>query len=61
EAKLRRYLGTQVRILPAKPGLPGKIEIEYYSDLDLNRIYEAVLSTSEPVSLGPTVAASANG
>jgi ParB family chromosome partitioning protein len=39
ESKLRRHLGTQVRILPAasKPG--GKIEIEYYSLADLDRLY----------------------
>ena len=39
ETKLRRHLGTQVRILPAasKPG--GKIEIEYYSISDLDRLY----------------------
>src|SRR6266446_9400909 len=34
EAKLRRHLGTQVRIVPATAGSPGKIEIEYYSDSD---------------------------
>ena len=60
EAKLRRYLGTQVRILPAKAGSPGKIEIEYYSDLDLDRIYDAILSAQAEVGAGPA-AASASG
>jgi ParB family chromosome partitioning protein len=60
EVKLRRYLGTQVRILPAKPGSPGKIEIEYYSDSDLNRIYNAILSKNDLVGANPA-AASATG
>ena len=60
EAKLRRYLGTQVRILPAKSGSPGKIEIEYYSDLDLDRIYDAILSAKSEVRPEPA-AASASG
>ena len=40
EAKLRRKFGTQVKILPARAGAPGKIEIEFYSSADLDRIYE---------------------
>jgi len=60
EVKLRRYLGTQVRILPAKTGSPGKIEIEYYSDSDLNRIYDALLSKNDLLSPNPA-AASATG
>lgn len=59
EAKLRRYLGTQVRILSGKPGSPGKIEIEYYSEPDLNRIYEAILAANTDTTT-PT-AASASG
>ena len=43
EAKLRRSLSTQVRILPAKPGTTGKIEIEYYSLADLDRIFNAIV------------------
>lgn len=39
EARLRRRLGTQVRIIPNEPGKSGKIEIEYYSLSDLDRIY----------------------
>ena len=43
EAKLRRELGTQVRV-KAKPGLnEGVLEIEYYSLADLNRITELLM------------------
>jgi len=41
EERLRRAFGTQVRILPGKK--KGKIEIEYYSDEDLERILALVL------------------
>ena len=44
EAKLRRRLGTQVRILPARAGSSGKIEIEYYSAPDLDRLYSLLMS-----------------
>lgn len=60
EVKLRRYLGTQVRILPAKPGSPGRIEIEYYGESDLNRIYEALLAKENTPTVNPA-AASATG
>jgi ParB family chromosome partitioning protein len=50
ETKLRRFLGTQVRIVPAKPGSPGKIEIEYYGTEDLTRIYAAILSDQQDSS-----------
>jgi ParB family transcriptional regulator, chromosome partitioning protein len=50
EAKLRRHLGTQVRILPGRAGSVGKIEIEYYSSLDLDRLYTMIVSTHEPDS-----------
>ena len=43
EAKLRRSLGTQVRIHPLKSGTPGRIEIEYYSLADLDRLFNAIL------------------
>jgi ParB family chromosome partitioning protein len=39
ETKLCRHLGTKVQILPDGKGTGGKIEIEYYSDSDLDRIY----------------------
>lgn len=41
EEMLRRALGTQVRVCPGKK--KGKIEIEYYSDEDLERILSLVL------------------
>jgi len=47
EAKLRRHLGTQVHILPARAGAAGKIEIEYYSALDLDRLYTLIISKRE--------------
>ena len=47
EAKLRRRLGTQVRILTARAGSSGKIEIEYYSASDLDRLYSILMSASE--------------
>lgn len=43
ETKLRRFFGTQVQITPDGNGTGGKIEIEYYSDSDLDRIYRAVI------------------
>jgi ParB family chromosome partitioning protein len=43
EAKLRRSLGTQVRIHPMKSGSPGRIEIEYYSLADLDRLFNAIV------------------
>ncbi|MDX6382697.1 MAG: ParB family transcriptional regulator, chromosome partitioning protein [Blastocatellia bacterium] len=47
ETKLRRHLGTQVQILPAKGGVPGRIEIEYYSALDLDRLYSMIVSARD--------------
>ncbi len=44
EVKLRRYFGTQVQILPDGNGTGGKVEIEYYSESDLNRIYQTLTS-----------------
>ncbi len=44
ETKLRRQLGTHVDILPDGKGTGGKIEIEYYSNSDLDRIYSLILS-----------------
>jgi len=41
---LRRYLGTKVRI--TQDGKKGKIEIEYYSTEDLERIVEAILKNA---------------
>lgn len=38
--QMRRRLGTQVRIVPS--GEKGKIIIEYYSEVDLDRIYQVL-------------------
>lgn len=47
EAKLRRRLGTQVRIVASQSGTGGKIEIEYYADTDLQRLYELIMNKQE--------------
>jgi ParB family transcriptional regulator, chromosome partitioning protein len=44
ETKLRRQLGTKVRILPARAGSPGKIELEFYNDIDLCRLFDLLMS-----------------
>ncbi len=44
ESKLRRKLGTNVRIAPAKNGPGGKVEIDYYSADDLARIYDVIMN-----------------
>lgn len=50
EAKLRRRLGTQVRIITSPTGTGGKIEIEYYADSDLQRLYELIMNRQESLS-----------
>ncbi len=45
ETKLRRYFGTNVRIVPDGKGLSGKIEIEYYGEADLDRVYNLILKS----------------
>ena len=44
ETKLRRHLLTQVQIIPDGNGTGGKIEIEYYGETDLDRIYALILN-----------------
>ncbi len=44
ETKLMRSLKTNVKIVPGKKGASGKIEIEYYSVDDLDRIYELIVN-----------------
>jgi ParB family chromosome partitioning protein len=39
ETRLRRHFGTQVRIVQATGSAAGKIELEYYNQADLDRIY----------------------
>lgn len=46
ETKLRRALGTQVRIVQLRGEGPGKIEISFFSNQDLDRIYNLLLSTA---------------
>ncbi|MDQ1610420.1 MAG: ParB family transcriptional regulator, chromosome partitioning protein [Pyrinomonadaceae bacterium] len=43
ESKLRRRLGTQVHIIPNPSGEGGKIEVQYYNEADLQRVYELVM------------------
>jgi ParB family transcriptional regulator, chromosome partitioning protein len=43
ETKLRRHFGTNVHIVRDKKGTGGKIEIEYYGEADLDRIYNLIL------------------
>ena len=43
ETKLRRRLGTAVSILPNATGTGGRIEIEYYNQDDLDRIYQTII------------------
>jgi len=40
---LQRCLGTRVRLLPRARSAKGKIEIEYYSSADLDRIVQAMM------------------
>lgn len=47
ETKLRRQLATQVRIVSDGRGTGGRIEIEYYSEDDLQRVYELLLKAKE--------------
>lgn len=51
ETKLRRRFGTQVRVLPNQTGAGGKIEIEYYNDIDLDRIYQLLINSQENSSV----------
>ena len=43
EKKLRRYYGTQVKVLPDSNGASGKIEFEYYGEADLDRVYKLLM------------------
>jgi ParB family chromosome partitioning protein len=43
ETKLRRHFGTNIHIVQDKKGTGGKIEIEYYGQADLDRIYNLIL------------------
>ena len=45
ETKLRRALGTQVKILVSEQGR-GKVEISFFNSQDLDRIYNLLMSQS---------------
>lgn len=47
ETKLRRALGTQVRIVQLRGEGQGKVEISFFSNQDLDRIYNLLLSASQ--------------
>lgn len=44
--ELQRVLGTRVRIIEKSKRKGGRIEIDYYSSEDLDRIYEAIVRES---------------
>ena len=50
ETKLRRHFGTQVRVMPSQTGAGGKIEIEYYNEGDLDRLYQILMGPLREVS-----------
>jgi len=43
ETKLRRQFGTKVRILQTHRNSPGKIELEFYNDADLARLFDLLV------------------
>ncbi|MEO6587857.1 MAG: ParB/RepB/Spo0J family partition protein [Pyrinomonadaceae bacterium] len=43
ESRLKRFFGSQVRIIPDGKGTGGKIEIEYYGETDLDRIFQIIV------------------
>ena len=43
ESKLRRHFSTKVRIVGPAGNAPGKIELEYYDDDDLIRLYDLLV------------------
>src|SRR5215831_5503522 len=47
ETKLRRALSTQVRIVPGRPGTPGRLEIEYYDMNDLDRLFNLIVRNAD--------------
>ena len=49
ETKLRRALGTQVRIVQLRGEGQGKVEISFFSNQDLDRIYNLLLSVGSQV------------
>lgn len=47
ETKLRRALGTQVRILQTADGSRGKIEISFFDTRDLDRLYNLLMPPAQ--------------
>lgn len=47
ETKLRRRLGTNVNIIPNANGTGGRLEVEYYNQEDLDRIYQTIMEGGE--------------
>ena len=45
ETKLMRKLSTNVKIVPARKGPNGKIEIEYYGTDDLDRLFQMLINS----------------
>jgi len=45
EARLREALGTRVRLVPGKKGKGGRLIIYYYSEEELQSIYERIVGT----------------
>ena len=52
ETKLRRALGTQVKILMSEQGR-GKVEISFFNSQDLDRIYNLLMSQSRMENVNP--------
>jgi ParB family transcriptional regulator, chromosome partitioning protein len=46
ESKLRRRFGTKVRIVPVSGASSGRIELEFYNESDLDRIYSLLTQPS---------------
>ena len=49
ENKLRRHFGTQVRIIQTTGGAGGRIELEFYNQSDLNRLYVLLTESPKPM------------
>jgi ParB family chromosome partitioning protein len=49
ENKLRRYFGTRVRIVQAHGATSGRIEMEFYNEGDLTRLYGLLTQSRGPV------------
>jgi ParB family chromosome partitioning protein len=46
ESKLRRRFGTRVRIVQAHGSSAGRIELEFYTQFDLNRLFDLLSQPS---------------